>query len=136
MLIQSQSMADVEETVGTVLCPWRQPNWSKNLGKFKRMKTFVLSTPTYVIWPPTDERVKSRVRKSWVVEVSSPLKDILIMCAYDEEKRIGGRDIDMPFNPYISNGATYGWRKTRKGKWGGYGLDWDKNDPFGDDWSC
>jgi hypothetical protein len=103
-------MIDVEEDGEPgILCPWHREEWSKTLGRFKTIETFLLITPTYVVWPPDSKSAQKAVLNAWTPRVSSALKTIGILCGLDDGERLEGTTYETPHSPGISSGVSYGF---------------------------
>ncbi|KAJ7885299.1 hypothetical protein B0H14DRAFT_2563938 [Mycena olivaceomarginata] len=64
---------------------WDKPSWRSNISQIPYIRQLILSTPAYVVWPPS-AKTFSRTRDEWTEQLgnrsSSKLRDIVINCSF------------------------------------------------------
>ncbi|KAJ7080758.1 hypothetical protein B0H15DRAFT_855861 [Mycena belliarum] len=108
--------------------PWDSTEWGLTISLIPHIKQLIVTTPTYIIWPPTEKMCRI-ARDAWTAQLrrrnrGSQLKEIVIESAFGDEaerhrnwekknQRIGS----ILTGGLDYSGAAWAWHKTSHGTW-------------------
>jgi hypothetical protein len=90
------------------LCPWLRRDWSTNLAKFTTVETFLLQTPTSVIYLPAELRfgldeARMELLKGWVEKTGPSLGRVGILCDYSYNRDENLEDLKDEIRSTVDN---------------------------------
>lgn len=109
-----------------VLGPWTATNWCLDITLLPHIKQLIVTTPTYIVWPPTARQFDSAKNK-WTAQLRrspgvSVLQEIVIHSAFaDEGDRIRSWEETGGELPDVLDGRNLGadwvWRRESRKEW-------------------
>lgn len=113
-----------------LVSPWDSNNWRLALCLLPHVKQFILTTPRYIIWPPTLQQFQTTLNQ-WTAQIRrsgnrSQLQEIVVHCASgDEGESFNTWQEDDGIVAYGLDGSHLGvnwvWAKQASGKWDFHG---------------
>ncbi|KAJ7017308.1 hypothetical protein C8F04DRAFT_1200694 [Mycena alexandri] len=66
--------------------PWDREAWAGELARIPHIKTLLVTSPTYVVWPPTNDGLDAAIR-AWTgsLSTSSGLQEVVLNFAFGDE---------------------------------------------------
>ncbi|KAJ7486070.1 hypothetical protein B0H11DRAFT_1913803 [Mycena galericulata] len=113
--------------------PWDSSDWRLSISLIPHIRQLIVTTPTYIVWPPTRERYNT-VMNMWTAQLrrghhTSQLDEIVIHCASgDEGESLNQWEGELGYGIEGRHlGANWVWRKQDSGAWA--------NDEYSESWA-